>query len=174
MELNNYNILLRSLEFRDIEMVRLWRNSSFVREYMEFRDNITIELQRKWYEALGNNNYYFIIYHNNYPIGLTYIKNTRDDIGYFGIFIADEESLNTLPMISYKTMISMLDFAFYELKLKLVEATILYTNPRAMRFNESVGFKLIKENGTEIKQYYLLKEDNYAIKSKKIKKILLR
>ena len=174
MVIEKYGIKLKRLEQQDIEMVRCWRNSNFVQQYMEYRNHITIKMQKKWFANLGTNNYYFIVYFKDYPIGLTYIKNVRKDIGYFGIFIADEESLQNLPMISYKMMISMLDLSFETLNLNYVEATILESNPRAARFNISVGFQMIKNKSSSKKQYYLLTKDVYKIKSNKIKNIIER
>ncbi len=174
MELNSYGINLKKIEYKDIEMIRMWRNSHFVKEFMEFRGYITIEMQKKWFQQLGSDNHYFIVYFRDYPIGLSYIKDVRDNIGYFGIFIADKESLETLPMVSYKIMLSMLDFAFDDLELDLIEASILKSNPRASRFNESVGFQILEDQALLEKQHYLLNRKRYEQKSQKIKKVISR
>ncbi len=174
MVIERYGIKLKRLEYQDIEMVRLWRNSQFVHQFMEYRGHITITMQKKWFQTLGDNNYYFLVYFRDYPIGLSYIKDIYKDTGYFGIFIADKESLETLPMVSYKIMFSILDFAFDTLNLNYIEASILKSNPRAARFNLSIGFK-IRENQEHIeKQYYGLVKKDYIEKSKKIKNIILR
>ena len=62
MELNSYGINLKKIEYKDIEMIRMWRNSHFVKEFMEFREYITIEMQKKWFQQLGSDNHYFIVY----------------------------------------------------------------------------------------------------------------
>ena len=39
-------LILKKLEFSDIEMLRMWRNSDNVKKYMEFKGYITIEMQK--------------------------------------------------------------------------------------------------------------------------------
>lgn len=175
MELNNYGLLLKRLRYQDIEMVRMWRNSETVKQHMAFKDHITIEMQKKWFKSLNPNcDYYFIIYHDNYPIGLTEVKNISNGKGNLGIFIADEETLTNVPMLSYKAIFTIIDFAFDELKLTNIEASILQNNTRAIRFNESFGFKIINNQDTVENKYYYLTKENYVEKSKKIRKIILR
>ena len=79
MVIEKYGVKLKRLEEQDIEMVRLWRNSEHVKQYMEFKDYITIEMQKKWFNSLNQSqDYFFIIYHHNYPVGLTEIKHITD------------------------------------------------------------------------------------------------
>ena len=174
MELNNYGITLKPLHENDIEMVRLWRNSSHVRQYMQYKNHISIEMQKRWFKSLDNKkDFFFIIYHNNYPIGLTEIKHIdKYNNGNLGIFIADSESLK-IPMISYRAIFAIIDFAFYELELNEIIASILPDNNRAIRFNESFGFEKSLKNIDKL-LYYTLTQENYKYKSSKIKKILLR
>jgi len=62
MELSKYGVKLHRLREEDIELVRTWRNSPLIRQYMEFRDEITPEMQKEWFLSINNNeNYYFII-----------------------------------------------------------------------------------------------------------------
>lgn len=175
MELNTYGLLLKRLDYQDIEMVRMWRNSETVKQHMEFKDHITIEMQKKWFKSLNQNyDYYFIIYYDNYPVGLTEVKNISNGKGNLGIFIADEETLTNVPMLSYKAIFSIIDFAFNELQLTNIEASILQNNTRAIRFNESFGFKIINNQNTVENQYYSLTKENYIEKSEKIKSIINR
>jgi len=175
VELNTYKLVLKQLEYKDIEMLRMWRNSEFVKQYMEFKGHITMAMQKNWFNSLKpDRDYYFIIYHNNYPVGMTEIKNILNGVGNLGIFIADEEVLKTVPMLSYQAIFSIIDFSFYELELQSIEASILQNNPRAIRFNESFGFKPINDQDTIENRYYCLTKEDYAVKSKKIKQIISR
>jgi len=174
MELNGYGIRLKRLTKYDIEMLRLWRNSKEVNQYMEFKGHISIEMQKKWFASLDiKKDFYFIIYENDYPVGLTEIKNIYDNRGNLGIFIADQDSLK-IPMLSYKVIFTMIDFSFNELGLSTIEASILKSNPRAIRFNESFGFSR-KAGQEEVEnQLYILNENRYSLQSEKIKKIIKR
>ena len=62
MELNSYGLVLKRLGYQNIEMVRMWRNSEAVRQYMEFKGHITIEMQKRWFKSLNKDyDYYYII-----------------------------------------------------------------------------------------------------------------
>ena len=173
MELNSYGLVLRRLTSNDIEMVRMWRNSDEVRRYMQFREHITIEMQKKWFASLERDrDYYFIIYKDSYPIGMTDIKHIDSSkSGDLGIFIADSESLE-IPMLTYRAIFSTIDFAFHTLGLKKITASILGDNERAIRFNKSFGFKKVEDSSELL--YYTLSLEDYEKSSKAIKRILVR
>ena len=175
MVIENYGIKLKRLEWEDIEMVRMWRNSDFVRKYMLYKDYISIEMQKKWFYSISNDrNYFFIIYLENYPVGLTEVKNINNKVGNLGIFFATPEVLKNVPMLSYRVIFSMVDLAFTQLKLEKLEASVYQDNIRAKHFNESFGFIPIDSDSTKEFENYVLIPENYRLKSKKIKKLLER
>ena len=49
MKLEKYGICLEKLTHDKIELVRRWRNHPKIRRYMEFREEITPEMQEKWF-----------------------------------------------------------------------------------------------------------------------------
>ena len=50
------------LKEEDIELVREWRNSPEITQYMEFRDFISEDMQQDWFESIDTiYNLYFII-----------------------------------------------------------------------------------------------------------------
>ena len=60
MIVRKYGITLRRLALEDIELVRQKRNSQEIRQVMHFKDEITPEMQLKWFESINNfENYYF-------------------------------------------------------------------------------------------------------------------
>ena len=173
MVIERYGIKLKRLRWEDIEMVRMWRNSDEVRKYMYFREKITIEMQKEWFRFTNNDkNFFFVIYDNDYPVGLTEVKHIENGVGDLGIFIADEDVLKSNPLLAYKAVISITDFAFERLELDKLKATILPENTRAKRFNESFGFRLIQA-GPKVETYGLSMED-YVRKSQKIRSLLDR
>jgi RimJ/RimL family protein N-acetyltransferase len=175
MIINNYNITLKRVQYNDIEMLRMWRNSEFVKKYMNFKGYITVEMQKQWFSSIDEScNYYFIVYDDDYPVALTEIKNIIGSKGNLGIFIANEDILTTKTMLSYKIIFTIIDFGFFELGLNTIEANILQSNTRAIRFNKSIGFELQSNQENIQNQLYKLTKQNYKTKTKNIKKIILR
>ncbi|OHD06017.1 MAG: hypothetical protein A2086_06060 [Spirochaetes bacterium GWD1_27_9] len=171
MIIKKYDIELHRLTADDIEMVRNWRNDPKVSQFMNFRDHITEEMQKKWFQSINNdNNYYFIIVIDNKKVGLTEIKKIdyENKSGESGIFIYDDSYQNSV--YPFKIIFSLFDFAFYELKLEKIYAYILPENVRAVKFNESLGFSFIEKESSMGK--YILTTDNYEKSVSKFKKII--
>ena len=71
MKISKYGIDLVRLTEEDIEMLRQWRNSPQIQQFMEYREEITAEMQKKWFDSINNvNNFYFIIHFEGQKIGL--------------------------------------------------------------------------------------------------------
>ncbi|MFW2524738.1 GNAT family N-acetyltransferase [Aliarcobacter butzleri] len=158
--LQKENVVLRRVENKDIEMIRNWRNDPKISQYMSFKDYITPEMQKKWFEKINNdNNYFFIINIDGKDVGLTEIKNIdyTNSIGESGIFIYDDSYLNGI--YSYLVVYIIFEFAFSALKLNLIKSTVIDNNKRAVRFNKSLGFKQTDEANGLLRTYYLKKED---------------
>ena len=168
MEIINYGIILRKITLNDLELIRTWRNSEYVKSFMVFKSYISKEMQENWFLQINNdNNYYFIIYKENTPIGLTNLK----DIDFYngtaesGIFMHSEEYTNS--DLGVRATFSLLDFAFLTLKLNKLLQTIIVENKAAMNFNKSLGVR-ITENKDGICKGELVKED-YFKKTLKIR-----
>ena len=70
------DIKLRDIQADDIEMIRNWRNSKEVSQYMYTEDFICPEQQKKWFEKISkeSNSKYWIIEFDNKPLGLVSIS----------------------------------------------------------------------------------------------------
>ncbi|MBQ8055991.1 MAG: GNAT family N-acetyltransferase [Paludibacteraceae bacterium] len=145
--LNGYGITLSRLTEDKIETVRKWRNSEKIRQFMVYQKEITQEQQKQWFAKINNdNNYYFIIEIKGKEIGLINLKDIDKGEGESGIFIYDDDYLNT--DVSYRAHILMFDFIFNELNHTSIRAEILLTNVRAIRFTNFLGLKEIARNET--------------------------
>lgn len=173
MVVSAYGIKLERLSAEDIELVRYWRNLDRVRLNMKFQNVITAEMQSNWFSNLDNVcNYYFIIKENDSKIGVVNLK----DIDWIkkeaeaGIFIGDEEFLNTLTPIL--ATISLMEFAFENLKLNSLRAKISSSNVKAILFNESIGY--VKNNLQEDYDfhYYSTNENLFKSATKNIRTTL--
>jgi len=99
MKLSKYGIVLDRLRQEDIELVRSWRNSPMISQFMEFREQITPEMQKEWFKSVDNiENFYFVVVYQGKKIGLINSSNvqwaTVSSEG--GIFLWDEAYYETL------------------------------------------------------------------------------
>ncbi|MCQ2049768.1 MAG: GNAT family N-acetyltransferase [Candidatus Saccharibacteria bacterium] len=177
-EFSKYGVTLRRLTEDKIEMVRNWRNDPKISRFMDFRDFITPEMQKKWFAKIDNeNNYYFIVNYKDREIGLT---NVRDiDYGNLsgegGIFIYEDEFLNT--DVPYRVIFALNDFCFDELKLEKMVAHIMSDNKRAINFNLLLGYKAensVQNEDTVKKLTYWLEKNDYFRQRDRFARVLLK
>ncbi len=168
------NIVFRRLTHNDIELVRNWRNSTEVSQFMEYRDFITPEMQESWFSSINNNNnFYFIIKYKNEKIGLMNGKDIDWDERSMetGVFISNQKYLNTeVPLLAVLTF-SELGIMTFDLK---IYAHILNSNDRAKRYNKFIGFKLCAGQENVENQRYVITKESYAKKAKLIRAAFLK
>jgi len=173
MRIQKYGIVLRSLEASDLEMLRNWRNSDNVRPFMQYREFITGPMQQAWFAGLKpEENVYLIIEFNEEPIGLVNLKNInrRASKAEAGIFIGETSFGGSLiPVVA--TYLLML-VAFRGLKLSTLEAKIDRNNPRAIRFNEALGYLPTARETGEGFVYYEVQRDDFFNKTAALEKSL--
>jgi UDP-4-amino-4,6-dideoxy-N-acetyl-beta-L-altrosamine N-acetyltransferase len=173
MIIEAFGIKLLRLGEEHIELVRGWRNDPKINKFMEYRENITEEMQKKWFLSINNDkNFFYIIEYKNQLIGLTEIKKIdySNQSGEAGIFIYADEYLNS--MVAYQVILTLFDFAFNHLKLALVYAYILKSNKRAVRFNKSLGFIPVLGQEEVEKQYYTLNKASYLKNTSQIRNVI--
>ncbi|MBD5213049.1 MAG: GNAT family N-acetyltransferase [Bacteroidales bacterium] len=171
--LSKYGITLKRLTHDKIELVRRWRNDPKISQYMEYRDEITPEMQEKWFQKINNDkNFYFLIEIDNNEIGLINVRdiNYEKGQGEPGIFIWDDKYLDST--VSFQSCLCLHDFCFETLGLKELVIHILRDNKRAIKFNKALGYK-ISDNQKEVyNQEYTLNINDYIEKRNKIKNLL--
>ncbi len=168
MILQGFDITLTPLEKKDIEMVREWRNSDEIKRYALNQEHITSQQQLKWFNSLEHKeDEYFVIYMQDEPVGLIWF-NKRDDTVETGFYIYDTSRQNSLT--PYKVVSIFHDYLFNVKHYKTLTCKIMHNNPRALRFNLSLGYKE-KESFDDFKSYELTSDD-YNHTDAKISKLL--
>ncbi|PLY16317.1 MAG: hypothetical protein C0631_04080 [Sedimenticola sp.] len=171
--IEEYGVVLRQVTLDDIEMVRSWRNDPSVSKYMLFREHISQEMQQRWFEGVcARGDLYFILNFQGEDVGLLNLKDIdpRMRMAEGGIFVVPNGLLNShLP---YRAILCLLDFAFDVLRFRRVSAHILDDNKRAIRYNESLGYKLTDASQEGGGRLYFLEKEDYDSCSAKLKKIL--
>tara|TARA_B110000037_G_C17113306_1_gene502715 strand:- start:2258 stop:2764 length:507 start_codon:yes stop_codon:yes gene_type:complete len=158
MKISFKEIVLKRLCVEDIELLRQWRNSDLVSDYMFFQEEINLAMQTKWFESLhSENDFYFIIEYKQTPIGLINIKNIdwQKKQGEAGLFVALEKYRNT-PLAIYASLALLTD-CFEEKQLEWIFAKVKNNNLHTIAYNQSLGFRKL-----EGEKYVLTKERYYT------------
>lgn len=172
MIIRKYGLVLKRLQYEDIELLREKRNQDSVRNFMFYKEIITSEEQQKWFDSINNiYNYYFIIESNNKKVGLIngknidYMKRTSEG----GIFIWDQDFRN--KGISAIASVIMAEFTFLVLEFNKTFAEVLASNNAQIRYNEFMGYELLQREN-EGKLIYELSKNSYMNKRGRLLKAI--
>lgn len=165
MIIARYGIKLIRLERKHIETVRTSRNAPSIRDFMEYREHITPEMQESWFDSLDYaTDFYFVIEYKSELIGL--IHTSDIDWGKLqgnaGLFIWKKELQSTfLPVLA---SLSMVDFFFCFTSLQRIFAKVMNDNKVAIDYNKHLGFKLADgQKGKEFQEYVMEKENYFSV-----------
>lgn len=162
--ITKYGVKLVKLTHDKIELVRRWRTDPKIAQYMEYRGEITPEMQEQWFNKINKsgNDFYFIMEVDGKDIGLINVKDVEWEkkTGETGIFIWDDEYLNSDYAIRF--VMAIHDFSFEELGLESLHGHTLSNNKRANRLNKAMGYVIAQnQDNVDNKAYILMKDDYY-------------
>lgn len=170
MILEGFGITLTPLQESEIELVRFWRNSDEIKRYALQQETISQEQQRQWFASLQKKeDEYFIIRIDSVPVGLIWFNRLDNNIET-GFYIYDTSFQNTLT--PYKIVTLFHRYLFDEKGVERISCKIMHDNPRAVRFNLSLGY-LECEQCPAYNRYELSMEE-YRRANAKISKLLLK
>ena len=170
MQIEAFGLQLSSLQKEDIELVRMWRNLPSVREGMFFREYITEQMQSQWFNTLDKKNIYLMISYQGEKIGVTNVKDIDWDLktGEAGIFLgANKYNNSEVPVLA---IIAMMDTFFDQYQFNFLKTKILKSNQRALFLNQSLGYKIIRED--EVGYYLQVSSANYKLAIMPFRKVL--
>lgn len=167
------SISLSRLAAEDIEMVRNWRNAPHVRSTMNYKGEITSEMQLTWFNSINNNDHcYFVVNINDTPVGLINVAEinwstmTSNNVG---IFIGEQQYLGSMDIVRATILFTEL---FFYAGLKIVYGKVLADNLRAIDYNLRFGYQLLPGQENEHLQVYALTADSYLSATKRIRAFL--
>lgn len=166
------DLVLRRVSDEHIEMIRQWRNHPEVQRYMFFKEWISPEMQRTWFTNTNNKyNMYFVLEQNGQYFGLVNLKNIdyQEKSAESGVFLAPG-NVSTDSLLGVRSVVAILDLAFYILGLSSISASVKSDNHRAITFNERLGFFRSKAEGVVL----TLKatEKSFSSRAAKIRRLL--
>lgn len=173
MKWKKYGITLSRITEADIELVRQWRNHPDIMKTMQFRGNITPEMQKKWFESINNfNNFYYIIEYKNEKIGLINNKNIdwKARTSEAGIFIWNSTH-DFAPLLA---SLLLCEAGFYIFQGGDSYIRTLRTNIKAIEYNLMLGYELNKDDPAEITQQYRLTKENFEKHTIKLREAVLK
>lgn len=153
-----------------IETLRYWRNQSYIRDTMQFKEYITPIMQLAWFNKINNkHNYYFIIEHDSRKIGLINCKDVVPDtkLAEGGIFIWEKKYWGTvIPAFASLTMLQAV-FEIFKSGDESI-ATVDCNNKVALAFNQMLGYEIKRK--TEDEKFFKLHltKDKYFTHCKKL------
>ncbi len=170
MILQKFGVKLHSLQRKDIQKVRAWRNAQFVRKNMLFNGEITPKMQEEWYDNLDDTNVYLMIQHQSNQIGIIHVKEIDWErrTGEAGIFVGNQDYLKSyIPMLA---IVCMMDCFLNDFSFKALRAKVKSGNIEVLNFNYSLGYELIKEE----EEYYdlMVSRELYSQARKKFSNVL--
>jgi RimJ/RimL family protein N-acetyltransferase len=174
MQIEKYEVVLERLTERDIEMVRTWRNSTDIAQFMVYRDHITPEMQRQWFTTRDPaREFHFIVRYNGEACGLADVKAIDWEAKSFvaGLFLLQPYWDTDLGM---RSAYAITDFAFFDLDLEVGFCQVLRTNTRALRLNQSLGYRIINEGEDSIVYHLRLEKQEYERATQRLRSYLAR
>jgi UDP-4-amino-4,6-dideoxy-N-acetyl-beta-L-altrosamine N-acetyltransferase len=135
--------ILRPLTLDHLELVRTWRNSPAVAQYMYTADPISAEQQQAWYERISQDPtvHYWLIYYQERPVGVAnlYAISQRNRSCYWAFYLGDSALHGS--GIGAKVELAVLTYVFEELKLNKLACEVFVTNEKVIAMHEKFGFR---------------------------------
>ena len=175
-------VRFEKIKFEDIELIRNWRNSKEVAQYMYTDSKISKEEQVNWYSKIINssNSKYWIIKYDKIQVGLVNLTNIDSFNGScsWAFYIGETEFRESGAAV--QTEFNLINKAFFELNLNTLNCEVISSNIRVLNLHKRFGFKIISNkehfiniNGLSIAIVKLvLHKSDWDLIRDKLKKII--
>ena len=151
--ITGYGVTLRAIEQQDLELLRQWRNSDFVREKMVATGKISAEQQQAWFQKIrfDTSQMHWLIEYKGQPIGATNVKvpvvgttvNTASTLEP-GLYIGDSAYQGNL--VAFAPTLAMYDYCFDKFAVTTFSASVKASNQSALKYNQQLGYEIISRD----------------------------
>ncbi|MDF7811131.1 UDP-4-amino-4,6-dideoxy-N-acetyl-beta-L-altrosamine N-acetyltransferase [Hymenobacter sp. YC55] len=135
--------ILRPLFPDDLEMVRTWRNSEAVAQYMYSDEPISEAQQQAWFKSVSQDQskQYWVIAYQGRDVGVAnlYAINRTSNSCYWAFYIADQNMRGT--GVGAKVEMAVLEYVFETLKLNKLLCEVFVDNDKVITMHEKFGFR---------------------------------
>jgi UDP-4-amino-4,6-dideoxy-N-acetyl-beta-L-altrosamine N-acetyltransferase len=149
-------VSLIDLTQEDIELVRTWRNSPEVAQYMYTDTQISAEQQQHWFErvSLDTRAKYWLIECDSRKIGLASLTDINSTFSscYWAFYLGDTSVRG--GGIGAKVEFTVLEYVFNDLKMNKLRCEVFTNNVKVISMHEKFGFRReayyrqhVKKNG---------------------------
>ena len=153
-QLEGYQVSLRSLAIEDIEMLRIWRNSPEISQYMVSQEQISPEQQLEWfaYQKEQTDQKHFSVFYKDQLIGSANIKVAQHqgkgdfasaDMLETGLYIGAEKYRANL--LAFAPSLVLNDYCFEQLGTTALFARVHPDNSNAIQYNLKLGYQIEKK-----------------------------
>lgn len=137
------DIELVSLTEKDLELVREWRNSPEVSQYMYTENTITKVQQENWFKKISQEetSKYWIIKYDNNKIGVANLSDIdkRNSKCFWGFYLGNSSIRG--QGIGAKIEFNVLKYVFEEISLNKLCGEVLSFNEKVVKMHEKFGFR---------------------------------
>lgn len=137
------NVNLREVEKKDIEQIRIWRNSKEVSQYMYTDNTISKQDQESWFNKISTekSSIYWIIEYDEKPVGLASINNIDLNLSscYWAFYLGDTSIRGA--GIGAKVEFKVIEYVFEVLNLNKLRCEVFVHNDKVIRMHEKFGFR---------------------------------
>ena len=140
-----YQVEFRSVKKDDIEQLRYWRNRADIRLMMLDQREISPAQQSAWFENLESqvDKYHFSLWFRDQLIGYANAELTGDHTAITGLYIGHEKYRGS--MLSLCVGVALSEWCFDKLPVKQICVQVAAKNYAALRFNETLGYRVITQ-----------------------------
>lgn len=137
------DIQLIELTEEYIELVRNWRNSPEVSQYMYTDNIISKEQQKEWFNKISTNPTYkyWMIFYKKTPVGVANLYDINRTLSscYWAFYLGDTSIRGA--GIGAKVEYNVLSYVFDHLNLNKLRCEVLVSNYLVIKMHEKFGFR---------------------------------
>ncbi|TPG63727.1 UDP-4-amino-4,6-dideoxy-N-acetyl-beta-L-altrosamine N-acetyltransferase [Hymenobacter nivis] len=135
--------LLRPLTADDLELVRTWRNSEAVAQYMYTSAPVSAEQQQAWFARVvaDASKEYWVIMHQGRPVGVANLYAINPDFRscYWAFYLGDPDLRGS--GLGARVEYAVLEHVFEERKLNKLLCEVFVSNDKVVALHEKFGFR---------------------------------